>query len=388
MLFSVVHRTSYRYASAVSLSASYGASAAARPAVIRPAVRTNWRSVRCRPRSKRIAIISAMAWPPSTSRSRTGIWWLRRQRGRSSTAASRLPLVGTTLGAGRRRSVGRARSRCAECRGIPVPIAVGRNHRDRRGLRARVVSAGRSILEAAFDLNRRIYGEFTFDPEATTITTAPAEVLALKRGVCQDFAHLAIACCRAMGVPARYISGYLETQPPRGSTETGRGRRVPCLACRLWRRGQLDRSRSYQQSARRARSYRDRHRPRLSRCQPPCAESSSRRRARYGCRRGRRAAASLISKISSARFVMIWICPACSAPRLSSTERPPGRLSLDRSPLSSRRCAAAGAEWSRSRSSRGACADEARAVAYDRFGETSTKSSTRSSGSPMKSPGA
>ena len=75
---------------------------------------------------------------------------------------------------------------------------------------------GRSILDAALDLNRRIYEEFTFDPQATTITTAPAEVLTLKRGVCQDFAHLAIACCRAVGIPARYISGYLETQPPRG----------------------------------------------------------------------------------------------------------------------------------------------------------------------------
>jgi transglutaminase-like putative cysteine protease len=75
---------------------------------------------------------------------------------------------------------------------------------------------GRSVLEAALDLNHRIFEEFTFDSQATTISTAPAEVLTLKRGVCQDFAHLAIACCRAMGVPARYISGYLETQPPRG----------------------------------------------------------------------------------------------------------------------------------------------------------------------------
>ena len=76
--------------------------------------------------------------------------------------------------------------------------------------------AGRSILEAALDLSRRIYSEFTFDSQATTITTAPAEVLTLKRGVCQDFAHVAIACCRAVGIPARYVSGYLETQPPRG----------------------------------------------------------------------------------------------------------------------------------------------------------------------------
>lgn len=66
------------------------------------------------------------------------------------------------------------------------------------------------------DLSRRIHRDFVFDPRATTISTPLSEVLANKRGVCQDFAHLAIASLRAMGLPARYVSGYLRTHPPAG----------------------------------------------------------------------------------------------------------------------------------------------------------------------------
>jgi transglutaminase-like putative cysteine protease len=66
------------------------------------------------------------------------------------------------------------------------------------------------------DLNWRIHRDFTFDPQSTTVATPVGEVLAQRHGVCQDFAHLAIACVRAMGLPARYVSGYLETVPPPG----------------------------------------------------------------------------------------------------------------------------------------------------------------------------
>ena len=65
-------------------------------------------------------------------------------------------------------------------------------------------------------LMRRIYHDFTYDPEFTTIATPLSEVLEHKRGVCQDFAHLAIACIRSMGLAARYVSGYIETLPPPG----------------------------------------------------------------------------------------------------------------------------------------------------------------------------
>ncbi len=74
----------------------------------------------------------------------------------------------------------------------------------------------RSLLSATRDLTRRIFEEFTYDPEFSTIATPLKEVLEHKRGVCQDFAHLAIGCLRSLGFPARYVSGYLETLPPPG----------------------------------------------------------------------------------------------------------------------------------------------------------------------------
>ncbi|AGA91080.1 transglutaminase-like enzyme, predicted cysteine protease [Thioflavicoccus mobilis 8321] len=75
---------------------------------------------------------------------------------------------------------------------------------------------GRPILEAAVDLMGRIHREFDYDPNFTTIATPIDEVLAHRRGVCQDFAHLAIAGLRGHGLAARYVSGYLETLPPPG----------------------------------------------------------------------------------------------------------------------------------------------------------------------------
>jgi transglutaminase-like putative cysteine protease len=78
---------------------------------------------------------------------------------------------------------------------------------------------GRSLLEGVSELMTRIYSEFTYDPHATEIATPPEEVLAQRRGVCQDFAHFAIGCLRSTGLPARYVSGYLETLPPPGKTK-------------------------------------------------------------------------------------------------------------------------------------------------------------------------
>jgi len=74
----------------------------------------------------------------------------------------------------------------------------------------------RSILEAALDLTSRINADFQFDATATTVSTPLLEVLENRRGVCQDFAHFQIACLRSLGLPARYVSGYLETIPPPG----------------------------------------------------------------------------------------------------------------------------------------------------------------------------
>ena len=74
------------------------------------------------------------------------------------------------------------------------------------------------ILAGLLDLLHRIYKDFTYDPAATTLATPIARVLAEKRGVCQDFAHLAIACARSLGLPARYVSGYLRTHVAPGRT--------------------------------------------------------------------------------------------------------------------------------------------------------------------------
>jgi transglutaminase-like putative cysteine protease len=75
---------------------------------------------------------------------------------------------------------------------------------------------GRPLLAGVLDLTRRIHGEFRYDPQATTVTTPLNEVLDTRRGVCQDFAHLEIGCLRSLGLAARYVSGYLLTNPPAG----------------------------------------------------------------------------------------------------------------------------------------------------------------------------
>lgn len=77
-------------------------------------------------------------------------------------------------------------------------------------------TAGRPLLEAVMALTTRIYEEFTYEGGVTDVYTPVLDVLKLGKGVCQDFAHLQIACLRALGLPARYVSGYLVTRPPAG----------------------------------------------------------------------------------------------------------------------------------------------------------------------------
>ena len=75
---------------------------------------------------------------------------------------------------------------------------------------------GRPVLEAARDLTSRIFRDFKYDPAATHASTLAVDSFAEQRGVCQDFAHVFLAAVRAIGVPARYVSGYLLTHPPEG----------------------------------------------------------------------------------------------------------------------------------------------------------------------------
>ncbi len=88
---------------------------------------------------------------------------------------------------------------------------------------------GRDLREAAQDLMHHIHGSLEFDPTATNVSTELHEVLALRRGVCQDFAHLMIGCLRTLGIAARYVSGYILTTPP-----PGRPRLVGADASHAW----------------------------------------------------------------------------------------------------------------------------------------------------------
>ncbi len=74
----------------------------------------------------------------------------------------------------------------------------------------------RSIFKSAFELMERIHSDFQFIPGYTNVSTPINEVFMEKKGVCQDFAHVAIACIRSVGLPARYISGYINTFSPEG----------------------------------------------------------------------------------------------------------------------------------------------------------------------------
>jgi transglutaminase-like putative cysteine protease len=87
----------------------------------------------------------------------------------------------------------------------------------------------RLFVEALIDLNTRIYKDFKFDSKATSVRTPTEEVFRKRRGVCQDFAHLGIACLRSLNLPARYVSGYLRTFPP-----PGRPRLVGADASHAW----------------------------------------------------------------------------------------------------------------------------------------------------------
>lgn len=74
----------------------------------------------------------------------------------------------------------------------------------------------RPLLAAAIDLMQRIHRDFTYASHSTDVHTPALQALAQRRGVCQDFAHILLSCLRTLGVAARYVSGYLLTEPPQG----------------------------------------------------------------------------------------------------------------------------------------------------------------------------
>ncbi len=85
-----------------------------------------------------------------------------------------------------------------------------------RDYAAAAFAPGAGVFEAVATLSSQIHADFEYHPGSTSVTTPLTEAFANRRGVCQDFAHLGIACLRSLGLPARYVSGYLETDPPPG----------------------------------------------------------------------------------------------------------------------------------------------------------------------------
>ena len=88
---------------------------------------------------------------------------------------------------------------------------------------------GRPVLEGARELTTRIFRDFKYQPGATTLATGVLRAFQMRRGVCQDFAHIQIGCLRSLGLPARYVSGYLLTTPP-----PGKPRQIGCDASHAW----------------------------------------------------------------------------------------------------------------------------------------------------------
>lgn len=103
---------------------------------------------------------------------------------------------------------------CFEAREMQLDSPLVKRHALLAEFAASTFQPGRPLYEAVLELNKRIYDEFTYDPGFSDVATPLGKVLRERRGVCQDFAHVAIGALRSLGLAARYVSGYLETKPP------------------------------------------------------------------------------------------------------------------------------------------------------------------------------
>jgi transglutaminase-like putative cysteine protease len=143
--------------------------------------------------------VDAPAWPEAAA---TPPWEAVRDA-LSDALSGSVPLSADTREAGQ--------YRCAS----PY-VALGDHLQQYADYAAESFTPGRPLLEAVLSLCARIHVDFSFDADATSVATPVERVFAERRGVCQDFSHLMIACLRALGLAARYVSGYLLTEPPPG----------------------------------------------------------------------------------------------------------------------------------------------------------------------------
>ncbi|MBL0929088.1 MAG: transglutaminase family protein [Alphaproteobacteria bacterium] len=229
MIYDVVHRTTYRYASAVDVSYHtlrlsprelpyqrvLRSAVIATPAPLRVVDRVDWFGNKVshisleEPHDELVVdarSVGDVAYPPPPDAAKTP-WW---------------GSVRDALDGG----------------GWPVEWAVSEVTRDSRmaliddpirQYAAPSFPKARPIFACVLDLNSRIKRDFAFDPRATGVATPVEQVMRLRRGVCQDFAHVMIACLRAMGLAARYVSGYVRTYPP-----PGQKRRIGADASHAW----------------------------------------------------------------------------------------------------------------------------------------------------------
>ncbi|MBC8792030.1 MAG: transglutaminase family protein [Tagaea sp. CACIAM 22H2] len=229
MIYDVVHRTTYRYASAVDVSYHtlrltprelpyqrvLRSAVIATPAPLRIADRVDWFGNKVshisleEPHDELVVdarSVVDVAYPPPPDAVKTPSW----------------ESVRDALDGG----------------GLPVEWAASEFTRESpmaliddtiRQYAAPSFPKARPIFACVLDLNSRIKRDFVFDPRATGVATPVEQVMRLRRGVCQDFAHVMIACLRAMGLAARYVSGYVRTYPP-----PGQKRRVGADASHAW----------------------------------------------------------------------------------------------------------------------------------------------------------
>lgn len=126
------------------------------------------------------------------------------------------PVRGATCGEVRARLAYRAHAPYEEACEYLYPSPFVPRHAELAAYAAESLQEDRPLAEAAIELMQRIHRDFKYAPASTDISTPISEVFAKRQGVCQDFAHLMLGCLRAWGVAARYVSGYLLTQPPPG----------------------------------------------------------------------------------------------------------------------------------------------------------------------------
>jgi transglutaminase-like putative cysteine protease len=216
MRFRVSHVTRYRYADPVSLCHSI---AHLKPRDL-PDQRCLSSQVRVDPwpavareytdffgnRVSYFAIQQSHAHLEVTAQSEVEVFWPRTLPDPGSTAPWELTLE--------RVRTGREEAHCARIFTLAspmVPLDPAATDYARPSF-----APGRPLLEAVTDLMGRIYRDFEYDPHFSSVATPLTEVIEHRRGVCQDFAHLGLACLRGLGLAARYVSGYLETLPPPG----------------------------------------------------------------------------------------------------------------------------------------------------------------------------